>query len=163
LEYSIALMLFCLLLFAFHDRLLQSFDTCRNVSSDLEIYRVERATISLLREKFCFYIERVQLQNNDSGSTLIVCQETAAKRMNYYYCKNNLSGTYTATLYQSIKVEGKSAGINPLTPSNMEITEWHADKLSEKSFLLTIAIREHSSGREKKFFEVINLCNGTVL
>jgi len=67
------------------------------------------------------------------------------------------------TLYQRIKVEDKSSGINPLTTPNMEVTAWHVEKLSEKSFLLAFAIRECSSGREKKFFEVINLCNGRVL
>ena len=50
LEYCIALMLVSMTLFVFRDVLLQSIRTCEKIASDLEIYRVERTTMSLLRE-----------------------------------------------------------------------------------------------------------------
>ena len=85
------------------------------------------------------------------------------KRRVYYYCSESPSGEHGLTLYQRIKVEDKSAGVNPLTAPNVQVTYWHAEKLSAKSLLLVFSIRECSSGREKKFFEVIDLCNGKVL
>ncbi|MPM97556.1 hypothetical protein SDC9_144730 [bioreactor metagenome] len=163
LEYCIALMLASLTLFVFRDTFLQSITTCQKVASDLEIYRVERATMALLRENIGFNVEKVELLEDASGEARVVCQETAAKRNVYYYCSESPTGKHVMTLYQKIKVEDKSSGINPLTTPNMEVTAWHAEKLSEKSFLLAFSIRECSSGREKKFFEVINLCNGRVL
>ena len=163
MEYCIALMLTCLTLFVFQDTFLQSIKTCQKVASDLEIYRVERATMALLRENLDFNVEKVELLEDASGEAMVVCQETAAKRKVYYYCSESPTGKHVMTLYQRIKVEDKSSGINPLTVPNMEVTKWHAEKLSEKSFLLAFSIRECSSGREKKFFEVINLCNGRVL
>ncbi|MGE4589155.1 MAG: hypothetical protein AB7E34_06220 [Acidaminococcaceae bacterium] len=163
LEYCIALMLASLTLFIFRDTFLQSIKTCQKIASDSEIYRVERATMSLLRENIDFNVDKVELQENASNGTIIVCQETAAKRKIYYYCSESPSGKHVMTLYQRIKVEDKSSGINPLTAPNVEVNAWHVEKLSEKSFLLAFSIRECSSGREKKFFEVINLCNGIVL
>ena len=163
MEYCIALMLTSLTLFVFQDTFLQAITTCQKVASDLEIYRVERATMALLRENIDFNVEKVELLEDASNGHIIVCQETAAKRKVYYYCSESPTGRHVMTLYQRIKVEDKSSGINPLTAPNVEVTEWQAEKLSEKSFLLTFSIRESSSGREKKFFEVINLCNGRVL
>ncbi|MHC1719069.1 MAG: hypothetical protein AB9883_10530 [Acidaminococcaceae bacterium] len=163
MEYCIALMLASLTLFVFRDTFLQSITTCQKVASDLEIYRLERATIALLRENLDFNVEKVELLEDTSGEAIVICQETAAKRKVYYYCSESPTGKNIMTLYQRIKVEDKSSGVNPLTTPNMEVTAWHAEKLSEKSFLLAFSIRECSSGREKKFFEVINLCNGKVL
>mgnify|MGYP003598828145 CR=1 FL=1 len=151
LEYCIALMLVSLILFIFHDTFFQAILTCQKVTKDLEIYRVERATMALLRENLDFNVEKV------------VCQEAAAKRKIYYYCSESPTGRHTTTLYQRIKVEDKGAGVNPLTTPDMEVTAWHAEKLSNKSILLTFSLREYSSGREKDFSEVINLCNGKVL
>ena len=163
MEYCIALMLTSLTLFVFQDTFLQAITTCQKVASDLEIYRVERAAMALFRENLDFNVEKVELLEDASGEAMVVGQETAAKRKVYYYCSKSPTGKHVMTLYQRIKVEDKSSGINPLTVPNMEVTKWHAEKLSEKSFLLAFSIRECSSGREKKFFEVINLCNGRVL
>ena len=163
LEYCIALMLVSMTLFVFRDVLLQSIRTCEKIASDLEIYRVERTTMSLLRENISFNVDKIELLENASNQTTIICQETAVKRRVYYYCSESPSGEHGLTLYQRIKVEDKSAGVNPLTATNVQVTYWHAEKLSAKSLLLVFSIRECSSGREKKFFEVIDLCNGKVL
>lgn len=163
LEYCIALMLVSLILFIFHDTFFQAILTCQKVTKDLEIYRVERATMALLRENLDFNVEKVELLKDAEDSSMIVCQEAAAKRKIYYYCSESPTGRHTTTLYQRIKVEDKGAGVNPLTTPDMEVTAWHAEKLSNKSILLTFSLREYSSGREKDFSEVINLCNGKVL
>lgn len=157
------MMLMSLMLFIFHDALFQSISTYQKVGADLEIYRVERSMMALLRENIDFNVEKVQVLEGLDETSVIMCEETAAKRKKYYYCSESPTGRHLTTLYQRIKVENKNAGVNPLTTPGMEVTAWHAEKLSEKSFLLTFSIREYSTNREKKFFEVINLCNGKVL
>lgn len=67
MEYCIALMLASLTLFVFRDTFLQSITTCQKVASDLEIYRVERATMALLRENIGFNVEKVELLEDASG------------------------------------------------------------------------------------------------
>lgn len=163
LEYCIALMLTSLILFIFHDALFQAITTCQKVTNDLEIYRVERATMALLRENMDFNVEKVELFEDAEKGSIIVCHEAAAKRTILYYCSESPTGRHLTTLYQRIEVEDKSAGVNPLTTPDMEVTAWHAEKLSGKSILLTFSLREYSSGRERDFSEVINLCNGKVL
>lgn len=163
LEYSVALMFICLLLSVFYDNFIQSIDTYRKIVSDLEIYRAERGALSMMKEEMGFYVDTVQVFDEAQGYSLITGKETAAKRKISYYCNESPDGDHVLTLYQKTQVEGKSAGINPLTPPSIEVTEWKAERISDRNFLLTIGIRECSSGRERKFFEVVYLCNGKVL
>lgn len=161
-ECCVALMAVCLLITCFYDNFAQSINIGRYVLSDLEIYRVERSAVALLKEELTFYVDEAAISGESSG-TLITCQETAVKRKIYYYCKSAPEEPYAITLYQKTNVEGRSSGINPLTPPNIEVTEWYVEKINDKSFLLKIGLKESKTGREKFFFEVINLCNGKVL
>ena len=102
LEYCIALMLVSMTLFVFRDVLLQSIRTCEKIASDLEIYRVERTTMSLLRENISFNVDKIELLENASNQTTIICQETAVKRRVYYYCSESPRVRHTTTLYQRI-------------------------------------------------------------
>ena len=157
-----ALMAVCLLITCFYDNFAQSVNIGREVLSDLEIYRAGRSAVGLLKEELTFYVDTAAISGEIPG-TLISCQETAIKRKIYYYCKSSPEKPYAITLYQKTNVEGKSSGINPLTPPNIEVTEWHVEKINDKSLLLTIGLKEHKTGREKFFSEVVELCNGKVL
>ena len=161
-ECCVALMAVCLLITCFYDNFAQSVNIGREVLRDLEIYRVERSVVALMKEELIFYVDTAAISGESPG-TLISCQETAVKRKIYYYCKSSPEAPYATTLYQKTNVEGKSPGINPLTPPNIEVTEWRVEKLNDKSLLMTIGLKEYKTGREKLFSEVVDLCNGKVL
>jgi len=161
IEYCLTAVILCLVIVLSYERCLQAAFTYGRITSDLELYRAERAAFSLVRQEICFYAETVELQEDGAGNPVIVCQEPAPRRKVTYYTQSQ--GAANNVLYQKTKVEGKNAGINPLTPPDVTVTAWYVRKMTGNGLLIGIVLKEKKTGREKEFVEAVELGNGKVI
>lgn len=132
-----------------------------NIGSDIKLYRAERVLVSILKKEIEYASKTVAI-TDDADFGTVDCSEYGDRRTVTYYCRETAE-EIGATLYRSTKVVGKAAGINPLSPPEVQMTQWHLYKTSATSFVMVLGFREKGSMRERVFIEEVSLCNGQLL
>lgn len=162
LEILLASMFMCILFATFYQFFLQIVGSLSRIYADIELHRAAQVVISNVESELAYNAREIVLEENKYGSR-IICQNIGRRRSVVFYCRNIPNEKNKTAIYKSTKIEGRTAGINPIISPKVSTEQWQCEKIDAHTLRLKMQMKTMTSGRRKTFVEVIRLCNGCVI
>ena len=130
------------------------------IREDVEVYRAERSAMLAIKKEIAWQTQVLKIKNV-GADTIIECQEAGDARVVNFHVVYP-SSEDEGNLYRGIRVGTSNVGVNPLLSTGISVTKWKINKLDNRTLKIQLSLRNSQSKRERKFIEIIRLCNGQI-
>lgn len=161
LEINMFLFLFAILFSGFFQGTIHLWENVDKVKDHIFMGRVARDLLAIMEYQLTFHTTEAVVQEN-SGNSILHCTTLGQAKKRSFFCQKYPQSSNLG-FYQKIQVLGRNPGVNPLSPPDMGVTDFHVEKLSSFMVKVDFTLTVLATGRHKNFTGVLYLRNGTLL